>query len=41
MFDHLGDAYESSGNLEEARKWWQKALELNPEDSTIKAKLHR
>jgi len=39
MFDHLGDAYESSGNLEEARKWWQKALELNPEDSTIQDKL--
>jgi tetratricopeptide (TPR) repeat protein len=41
MFDHLGDAYESSGNLKEARKWWQKALELNPEDSTIKTKLHQ
>lgn len=41
MFDHLGDAYNSSGNLEEARIWWQKALDLNPEDSTIKDKLQQ
>ena len=28
-----------SGDLDSARVWWQKALELEPENETIKQKL--
>lgn len=39
IFDHLGDAYQAQGSTREARIWWQKALELQPEDSNIRDKL--
>ncbi len=39
IFDHLGDAYEAAGDNENARVWWQKALELLPENEQIKQKL--
>lgn len=39
MFDHLGDTYLSLGKPEEARRWWRKALELDPKNEAIRAKL--
>lgn len=41
IFDHLGDAHKASGNQEAALVWWQKALELQPDNETIKSKLSR
>ncbi|UCD63839.1 MAG: tetratricopeptide repeat protein [Candidatus Zixiibacteriota bacterium] len=41
IFDHLGDAYKAAGDTENARLWWQKALELQPDNSRIKEKLDR
>jgi len=39
IFDHLGDAYKATGDYDKARTWWQKALELQPENEEIKKKL--
>ena len=39
MFDHLGDTYKALGKMEEARHWWQKALEADPDLAGVKAKL--
>ena len=39
IFDHLGDAYRATGDMEQAQKWWRKALELSPDDEIIKEKL--
>lgn len=39
IFDHLGDAYKAKGKNKQAREWWQKALELDPENTAIKEKL--
>jgi len=39
IFDHLGDAYKASGDLDNAREWWQKALDLSPDNDKIKTKL--
>ncbi len=39
IFDHLGDAYKATGDNDKARDWWQKALELQPENEEIKNKL--
>ncbi len=41
IFDHLGDAYLATGNKDEARRWWQKALELDPKNAGIQEKLAR
>ena len=41
IFDHLGDAYRATGDMEQAQKWWRKALELSPDDEKIKEKLGR
>ncbi len=41
IFDHLGDAYKASGDMESARTAWEKALNLAPDDSKIKEKLER
>lgn len=41
IFDHLGDAYNATGDVENARLWWQKALDLQPENEQIKQKLIR
>ena len=41
IFDHLGDAYKAKGDTAQARTWWQKALELSPEDEAIKQKLNQ
>ncbi len=39
IFDHLGDAYYTTGKRKEARQWWNRALELSPENQEIKEKL--
>jgi len=39
IFDHLGDAYKAAGKMESAIEWWQKALELKPDDQKILEKL--
>lgn len=39
IFDHIGDVYAALGQLERARTWWQKALELFPESEPIRRKL--
>ena len=39
IFDHLGDAYKARGKMNEAREWWQKALDLDPANETIREKL--
>ena len=39
MFDHLGDIYHALGQAEAAQHWWHKALELDPDNATIRAKL--
>ncbi|MDX9856926.1 MAG: tetratricopeptide repeat protein [candidate division Zixibacteria bacterium] len=41
IFDHLGDAYHAAGDRESARQWWQRALELQPENEAIREKLSR
>ena len=41
IFDHLGDAYEQIGQIEQARTAWQKAYELNPEATSVSKKLER
>ncbi len=39
VFDHLGEVYIATGNKEEAKKNYQKALQLNAEDATAKRML--
>ncbi|MFO7889557.1 MAG: tetratricopeptide repeat protein [bacterium] len=39
--DHLGDVYKRLGMEEKARMSWEKALELEPNNSTIKSKLNQ
>ncbi len=41
IYDHLGDAYQSTGKTKQAREWWQKALDQQPDNATIKQKLQR
>jgi tetratricopeptide (TPR) repeat protein len=41
ILDHLGDALNATGNTDEARSLWQKALELQPDNNAIKEKLGR
>lgn len=40
IYDHLGDAYKAIGKTEDARIWWQKALELEPTNDAIREKLN-
>jgi tetratricopeptide (TPR) repeat protein len=39
IYDHLGDAYQAVGKTKQAREWWQKALDLLPDNEAIKLKL--
>jgi tetratricopeptide (TPR) repeat protein len=39
ILDHLGDAYQQIDEGERARHWWQKALERDPDNQTIREKL--
>ncbi|MBU0982895.1 MAG: tetratricopeptide repeat protein [candidate division Zixibacteria bacterium] len=41
ILDHLGDALSATGEQQEARLWWQRALELQPDNQTLKEKLNR
>ena len=41
ILDHLGDNCKAAGNMEQARLWWQKALEQDPDNEQIKKKLSR
>ncbi len=41
LYEHLGDICFSLNKCEEARKNWQKALELNPESQQLKERLAR
>ena len=41
LYDHRGDILASLNNIEEARKSWEKALELNPGNEAILSKLNR
>ena len=40
IFDHLGDTYKAMGKTDDARMWWQKALELEPTNDSIREKLN-
>ncbi|MBU8934819.1 MAG: tetratricopeptide repeat protein [candidate division Zixibacteria bacterium] len=39
IFDHLGDTYKATGDSIAARQWWNKALNLDPDNEAIKTKL--
>lgn len=39
IFEHLGDALLAQGKQAEAREWWRKALELDPQKSGLAEKL--
>jgi tetratricopeptide (TPR) repeat protein len=39
--DHIGDVYEALGDLFNAQVYWNKALELDPENKALKEKLQR
>lgn len=41
IYDHLGDTYNATGKTNKAEKWWEKALELDPENKDILDKLNR
>jgi|GEM_PF-401747 len=39
IFDHLGDTYQATGDSAAAKQWWEKALELDPENEVIRTKV--
>lgn len=39
IFDHLGDTYQATGDTIAAQQWWNKALDLDPDNEAIKTKL--
>ena len=41
IFDHLGDAYDAIGQKEAAHEWWRRALELQPDNESLKEKIDR
>jgi tetratricopeptide (TPR) repeat protein len=41
IFDHLGDAYNAIGHKDEAHQWWQRALELQPDNESLREKIDR
>ena len=41
VFEHIGDAYDKLGKNAEAVLYWQKALQLSPENKTIATKLDK
>jgi Flp pilus assembly protein TadD len=41
VFEHIGDACDKLGREAEAVLYWQKALQLNPQDKDIGAKLDK
>lgn len=41
IYDHFGDALYARGETDRAREWWQRALEQQPDNQTIREKLSR
>lgn len=41
IFDHLGDAYNAIGQKDQAHEWWQRALELQPDNESLREKIDR
>lgn len=41
VFDHLGDVYQKLNQPDSARAWWEKALNLQPDNALIKEKLKK
>lgn len=41
VLEHLGDVYEALGNSENARKWWQEALNADPERDYLQEKIQQ
>ena len=41
VFEHMGDVHEALGNDEQAREWWQKALDKDPERTHLNEKLEQ
>ncbi len=41
IYDHFGDALHARGDTDRAREWWQRALEQQPDNETIREKLSR
>lgn len=39
IYDHLGDAYFKKGDLERAKDFWKKSLDLDPNQEKVKKKL--
>ena len=39
VFEHLGDVYEALGDMENARKWWEKTLEQDSDRTYLKDRL--
>ena len=39
LLEHMGDIYFALNNIQQAQYHWEKALELNPDNESIKAKL--
>ena len=39
IFDHLGDTFHALGRVDQAKEWWQRALEQEPDNEDIKRKL--
>lgn len=41
VYEHMGDILEAQGELEEARDWWEKALEQDPDRTHLNEKLEQ
>jgi Flp pilus assembly protein TadD len=39
IYDHIGDVYKAKTMVKEALEYWQKALDMNPNDNKIKQKI--
>jgi tetratricopeptide (TPR) repeat protein len=39
VYEHLGDVYQALSDLESAREWWKKALNMDPEREHLKEKI--
>lgn len=39
IFDHLGDAYKATGDIDSAEVWWKKSLEITPKNKKVLEKL--
>jgi len=41
VYEHYGDIHERLGHTDDARFYWQKALEMNPDNTTLRQKLEQ